>query len=160
MSILARIFGAEKAIEKGIDTIDKTIGHAAAGIDALFFTDEEKSAQSVKVMELRMAMVKSLQGENSARSITRRILAIIIVGSTFLHLNLLALFILIGTFWPKLVEVAPGQPKVSAYNWGMENILEVVKIEFQISMLVVFFYFGYYGVKSVIGSVKDKNGGA
>jgi len=158
MSLLAKIFGADKAIDKGIDTIDKTIDHAASGLDALFFTDEEKSNQSVKVMGMRMAMVKALQDENSARSITRRILAIIIVGSTFLHLNLWALLVMFGTFWPKFIEVAPGQPKVNAYQWGMDKMFELLTIEVKICLLVVFFYFGYYGTKAVIGAVKGKNG--
>ncbi|WP_054715347.1 hypothetical protein [Marinifilum fragile] len=59
---------------------EKIIDGAIKGIDALFFTKEEKAQQSLKVADAQMQFLKTTLSENSARSLTRRFLALAIVG--------------------------------------------------------------------------------
>ncbi len=130
MSWIGKIFGTEKAIEKGMDTIDTIANGAIRGLDAAFYTKEEKAIDGIKIMAMRMDMVKSLQDENSARSLTRRILAIIILGNFFLHLNA---YLVLRYF---NVDLPVG---------------EVLAAESTLVSIVGFFYFGYYGVKKILG---------
>jgi len=64
MGILGKIFGTD-------DAINKTIDLAARGIDALVYTDEEKSVDAAKSRtEARTMIIKwmeSTQGQNLAR---------------------------------------------------------------------------------------------
>ncbi len=132
MSFFGGIFGTVKAVDKGISLIDKTVGHIASGFDQLVYTDEEKSADSVKLTDLRIGMVKSLQDQFTPRSISRRIFAGIILGNFYLHANLWLIFVYLKN-----------SEMVTA-------IKELLKMELQIALLVCFFYFGYYGVKSIL----------
>jgi len=66
-------------------TTDKAVDAAISGIDKLFFTKEEKSDYSHKIAELQLRHTEMTLQENSARSITRRYLAILITA-TFLLL--------------------------------------------------------------------------
>lgn len=132
MSFFGKLFGTEKAIDKGLGIIDKSVGHVASGLDQLFHTDEEKAQEHIKLTEMRMNMVKSLQDEFTPRAITRRILALVIFGLFFLHSNLWAWFA-----WKDNEKIA-------------SQFKELTKVDIQLVMLVAFFYFGYYGVKNII----------
>ena len=158
MGLLGTIFGTKKAMETGVDMIDRSVTGIISGLDAAFYTKEEKAVDFLKITDRRMTMVEKLQDQFAPRAITRRILALIIVGSTFLHLNLYALLILWGTFWPRYIEVTPGEPKVNALQWGMTQMSSLLVQEIKITLLVCFFYFGYYGVKSGIEAWKNKKG--
>lgn len=83
MGLLSWLSAGGKAAENVADLIPQ----AASGIDALFFTDEEKSQASAKAMDVWLEYQKMSQQHGSARSITRRLLAcywFIIFGTTFL----------------------------------------------------------------------------
>jgi len=64
------LLGNNKAVEKVADAVISTG-------DALFFTDEEKSVASQKILDWKIAYAKATQGQ----SISRRIIAI---GVTFM----------------------------------------------------------------------------
>jgi len=64
------LLGNNKAVEKVADAVISTG-------DALFFTDEEKSIASQKILDWKIAYAKATQGQ----SISRRIIA---VGVTFM----------------------------------------------------------------------------
>jgi len=74
------------SIGKNSETL---ITGAVAGIDALVFTAEEKSRASLEAYQLWLKTQEVLASESSVRSITRRILAIMILG-TFLGLLIAA----------------------------------------------------------------------
>ena len=59
---------------------DQLVDGAIKGIDALFFTKEEKAQQSIKVADAQVEYLKTTLNENTARSLTRRYLAIAIIG--------------------------------------------------------------------------------
>jgi hypothetical protein len=129
MSFWGRIFGTEKALESGLRTVEKATDGVIAGIDAAFYTKEEKAADNIRLTKFRMDMVKSLQDECTPRALTRRVLAIIILGHVFLHLDAaIVCFIL-------------------RMNGAVDFILKLVEAEMTLASIVAFFYFGYYGVK-------------
>lgn len=132
MSFLGKLFGTEKAIDKGLGIIDKSIGHVASGLDSVFYTEQEQAEGKLQSLGMRMEMVKSLQDEFTPRAVTRRILALIIFGLFFLHSNAWMYFA-----WKGNEEMAL-------------NMKELTKVDVQLTMLVAFFYFGYYGVKSIL----------
>lgn len=70
--------------------VQKNIDHVASGVDAMFFTDEEKSVAHNKVIDYNL---KAL----STQSIARRVIAIAVVGEYFLLLNIAVGLQLYGT---------------------------------------------------------------
>lgn len=148
LSWFGKIFGTGKALEKGLETVDTVANGMVSGVDALFFTEEEKSNASMKTMAMRMSMVKALQDEFAPRAITRRILAIIIVGTTFFHFNFVVLMGIMANLFPKIIKI--DGKEVNAWNGAIEFVMSVIVQEVKIAMIVVFFYFGYYGVKAIV----------
>ncbi len=62
MNWLASLFGGGK-------TTDKIVDGVIDGVDAMFFTDEEKSVANQKVLDFKLEWMKATQGQNIARRI-------------------------------------------------------------------------------------------
>ncbi|WP_321514919.1 hypothetical protein [Marinifilum fragile] len=119
---------------------EKIIDGAIKGIDALFFTKEEKAQQSLKVADAQMQYLKTTLSENSARSLTRRYLALAIVG-VFLLLILGA-----GLAYPMNQEYA-------------KFLFKLVGALNTLVMMVAGFFFGAYMIGSHIwgnGRAREK----
>lgn len=125
-----------KTADKAMDTINNLTDHVAGGLDQLFFTDQEKAQVSLETMQMHLALIKTTMSESSIRSITRRVLAWLIMAG-FLILILLA-----ATIW-----------KVDA-EWAA-FIFECAKQIYELVLMVGFFYFGYYAVSSVVKKAKE-----
>jgi len=113
--------------------VDQLMDGAINGIDALFFTKEEKAQQSIKVADAQMEYLKTTMSENSARSLTRRYLAMAIMG-VFLVLILASaavyplnedyahfLFELVGSLNTLVLMVAGfffGAYMIGSHLWG------------------------------------------
>lgn len=135
MGILGKIF---KGGEEGKLDPQKTFDTVASGIDKLFFTPEEKSDAAQKAWDQWIEWYKLNSDENSARSKTRRVLAIMFSGS-FLFLLLVA-----GIAY--------------LFNAGYGSFLfDIAKELFPMVSGILFFYFGYYAVNSMINTTKKKN---
>jgi hypothetical protein len=76
LGVFSKLFGSAK-------TVDTLVDGAVKGIDALVFTEEEKSEAHRETFQLWLKMQEVVSQESSVRSVTRRILAVMIVG-TFL----------------------------------------------------------------------------
>ena len=134
------IFTASKtATETAKNVVDGTI----AGIDKAFYTDEEKADNIQKRLELFqqgytiwLEAQKVLVNETTPRSITRRWLAVLILGA-FLILILAA-----GGAYMFDLAWAEWLIKCSGYLKGL-------------AMTVGVFYFGYYAVGEVINKVRQ-----
>ena len=129
MGIWGWITGAQQ-VDKAMDIAKDATSGIIAGIDAAFFTDEEKSRAALLITEAGIRMVEATQGESTVRSVTRRVLAWMIMG-TFLFLVLFAALI-----WK--VDTA----------WAL-HVLECVKALGSLALAVGIFYFGYYGIKQL-----------
>jgi hypothetical protein len=66
--------GGTKAAEKVIDA-------GVNGIDALFFTEEEKAEYNKKLQDLHLEMIKITANESTAQSISRRMICLPVVYS-------------------------------------------------------------------------------
>jgi len=82
------VFGSTKVVDAAADTI-KT---GTSMLDNAFFTEQERSAAAQKFTETWLSIQDKIAGENSLSSITRRILAYMIMG-TFLALVVFACLI-------------------------------------------------------------------
>lgn len=120
MGIIGKIFGSTKSMETAVSG-------GISLLDNAFHTDQEKTVE-------RIEMVKSLQDQFTPRSITRRILAVIIYANMFLHIN-------VYLFKPSLFH-------------SIDDAKEILIKEIELGMIVTFFYFGYYGVKKVMNMRK------
>ena len=69
MNIFKRIFGTPKDVTKILDG-------AIAGLDALVYTEEEKSRANLKISEWYLKYLAATQGQNLAR----RFIALMVVG--------------------------------------------------------------------------------
>lgn len=115
------------------------------GIDAAWYTEEEKARHAMEAMKLKMEgkrlyfkMMAATAGENSIRSITRRYLAFGVLGP-YMSLIVMACCVY---YW---------SPKWSKY------ILEVLQAIWAIPFAVTCFYFGPYELKKI--NFFNKKGG-
>ena len=120
---------------KVVDTAANVVNSGVKGIDALFFTDEEKSDASRKLYELWLETQKIVRDENTVRSMTRRGLACMIMG-LFLLLILMA-----AVCWPLMSE------------WS-GALIKMAGILSNLVMAVAIFYFGPYAFSAYIKKKK------
>ena len=86
-------FTGAKQVDKTLDIADKTTGGIISGIDAMFYTEEEKAQMLQKRLELseqvsktHIELMKVTHDETTVRSITRRIIAVCIMIATFVSM--------------------------------------------------------------------------
>ena len=75
MSFFSKLLG----LDKGLETVDNVANHIATGIDKATFTEQEKSQANLKLVDAQIRFMEAQGDENSVRSKTRRVLAIIII---------------------------------------------------------------------------------
>ena len=121
---------------KLVDTACDLATTAAKGIDAIFYTDEEKAEARKAAFDQWLEAQRTLQAESSVRSITRRVLAFAFCGS-FLGL-------LVGGVC--LFRIDP--------EWG-RLCFDVAKELSSTALAVVVFYFG---PTMISRAVKDAKG--
>lgn len=135
MGIWGRLFGTDKAIEGAVDTVNKVTGGIISGIDAVFYTDEEKARATTKAVESAQKTVIALNDQWMPRAISRRILAYMFSG-VFLAILLTAIvFACLG--------------KIDIIN----SIIAIVKA-FDLGWImlgITAFYFGVYEFKKMLG---------
>jgi hypothetical protein len=148
MGFLSWMFGTPKAFEKTAETVGKTIDWVGKGVDAAWYTDEEKAADLKASQKDIRDMILKLQDEYTPRSITRRIIAVFVVGTTVLHLTVAIVLAILGALKPVMVN------GVNAWDKSLEITLGLIGQEVNITMIIVFFYFGYYGAVGVVQAVK------
>ncbi len=117
--------------DKVLDIADKATSGIVKGIDALVFTDEEKSQAGAKITDAHIKLMETLAGENTARSVTRRYIACSFVF-TYLAGNILSVGL-----WKF------DQDYASFIFDCTQNLNNAI-------LGILIFYFGYYGVKSVM----------
>lgn len=125
---LFSFLSAKKTADVLTESVPKVVDGAIKGIDALVFTAEEKS-------QFIQGMLKQLYDQFMPRAISRRIIAVMMLGVFDL-----AFLIAVGFACFGKVEV-------------VNSIIATVKA-FQmgwIAVTIIIFYFGYYGVEKFKG---------
>ena len=120
-----------------METADNVVDGAIKGLDALFFTDEEKSRASVEVLGLVLERVKLAIGESSVRSMTRRVVAFVFCFP-FVAMSLFAIAIYrVDPEWAKFALKVAG---------GWKYIM----------VAIVIWFFGSYGFGYILDKKKEK----
>jgi hypothetical protein len=123
---------------KGVDMADKVLDGAVSGLDKLFFTDEEKAEFKQNAGKMYLEHQKIILSENTARSITRRILAVMIIGV------FLAGLVFAVAIWK--------------YNsaWAAFTLKVAGNLSTGFGAIIVFYY-GYYAVGNLMDKRKGKD---
>lgn len=79
MGLLSFLSGAKQA-DKLLDIGDKATSGIINGVDKMFYTAEEKSEAAQKITDTYLEFLKTTLSESSVRSITRRIVAVMIMA--------------------------------------------------------------------------------
>ena len=127
MGFFGKLLGTDKAIDRVGSIAEKTITGIGSWIDKRKFTDQERAEYSVKGLDMYIRINETLATENTIRSITRRYLALAIIG----------VFLMIIIF---SIAIFRFDPEWSAFS------LSTVK-DTQLGLLVAgvgFIYFGSY----------------
>jgi hypothetical protein len=133
MGILSSIFGTPKVIDAVADTVKSGVGM----LDNAFYTEQEKAANNAKMMDLWLEIQKTTASENSIRSITRRYLAWVVMG-TYVLIVLMACVV-----WKS-------DPAWAEY---ILSLLTKTNLSY-LALIVGFFYFGSYAIGQYIGGKK------
>ena len=111
----------------GRKNVTKLVDGAVSGVDKLFFTREERADYLQKVAQNQLEFLKTTINESSARSLTRRYIAVMIMG-VFL------LLLLFGAVTFKFDQA-----------WA-DYILAEAKSLATLALMVAGFYFGSYAI--------------
>jgi len=122
---------------KLIDTAATVVERGVAGIDALFFTQEEKAQMSHKTFELWLEVQRVIKDESSVRSVTRRVLAVMCMA---VYLGLIVAACVVA-FW---------EPTYANFVFTVAK-----ELTFMITG-IAFFYFGTYGVGNYLMNKEKK----
>jgi len=119
-------------------TVDKVVDGAISGIDKLFYTNEEKADARKEIAKGVSKFVENTLDENTARSKTRRVIAIMIMG----------VFLLL------IVAAAGVYPLNADYS---KFLFEVAGDISTMALMVAAFFFGAHLLgRDIIGKKKDK----
>ena len=137
MGFFTTLFSTQKVIDAIPETAGKVVDGVISGVDKLFFTDEEKTEASQKAMDSIYSFIKTTMDESSIRSITRRVLAVMIVAAFLFLLIFGALVYFFDSAW-----AAHALSCASA----LSNLVLAVSV----------FYFGPYQVGGMISKIKGE----
>ena len=134
MSFISKIFTGGVDINKALDIVSK-------GSDKLVFTQEERADLNKETTEGLSQFIKDTASENTARSITRRYVAILVI---VVYLLISLVIIGIGVF-------------------NTEIALELVKLTNELDLgtafiAVIAFFFSSYMLKKFVPESRPKKG--
>ena len=119
-------------------TVDKVVDGAISGIDKLFYTNEERADAKKEIAKGVSKFVENTLDENTARSKTRRVIAIMIMG-VFLLLILAA------------AGVYTINPDYSKFLFKIAGDMSTMAL-----MVAAFFFGAHLLGRDIIGKNKDK----
>lgn len=127
------LFSAPEIVKTGCEVVKS----GATMLDKAFYTSQEKAENALTYAQLALERVKVALSESSVQAITRRFLSFAIIGQCMFLTEVAAILWLLG----------------KTNDAGF--MLDLLKFWAVPLSAVVIFYFGYYGVTSII---KAKNG--
>lgn len=143
LGFLGKLFGSEKAIEKGIETV-------SSGIDKLFYTDEERAEDGRKERSEARAMIIGWMQATSGQNLARRLLALVIT-SVWLLMYVVSAVLDVCVVW--MTDYAD-KLTVSANAIG-ERAMQMNGA----MMLIIGFYFAAPHLSSIVPAAIEKFSG-
>lgn len=142
---LGRIFGSDKAIEKGVDSL-------SSGIDKLFYTSEEKADNEMIMRQKAADLLVNWMGATQGQNIARRLLAMMI-AFTWLIMYLAATIMNIAVIWiTDNVTIANIQASADIVGERATEMNGAM-------MLILGFYFAAPHLDKVVEKAMDKFSG-
>jgi len=137
ISPISTVTGLVSGNGQGMDIANKTVDGIINGIDKMSFTQEEKFEAWKDIAQVHLAVMKEAAAESTTKSMTRRFLALILIGN-YVFLSDIAAF---GWLYKP--------------SWSM-YVLEICNntILGKLTLWFGIFYVGYYGVSNIIDHVK------
>lgn len=89
MGFLSWFSGGGKQVDKVTDAVIN-------GLDAVFYTDEEKAGDAKKRAEIWYKFMELARNESSIKSVTRRVIAILVISHWLIFLNVALVSHLVG----------------------------------------------------------------
>jgi hypothetical protein len=133
-------FSWVSAADKATGAAKTIIDGFVSGADKLFLTDEEKRDYAVKAQGMYIKHQELVLNENTARSITRRYIAVMI--------TVVSLALTIFTIGIAAYDIELAKTTMSIIQaFGVDNAF----------LAVLIFYFGSYGLTGIVGKVKGNN---
>ena len=133
MGWFSKLIGTDKALT----SVDNIVDKGSSILDKAFYTKEEKADFKAKMAGVWLKIQEVIANENTARAITRRILAVMFCGT---FLSMLAAGCVIWKFdkeWAEFIFQSAGVLATSV-------------------ALIIGFYFGYYAVENIVKKFKGK----
>jgi hypothetical protein len=144
MSWWNHIFPSSKSAEKMIDAATK-------GVDAVWYTEEEKAATREKMRDWYLKLLDSMQAYNVAM----RALAFIVGGIWAIHLLIATSLYVLAAF------ICPAEAESCRSALAARSIDEQLQRHInEPFFLVMMFYFGAAGINGAIRTWNDKKGSA
>jgi hypothetical protein len=136
MSFIGSMFAPTSAI-RAVSTVTDIVQTTKEGLETLTVTSEQREKTIEQTMKAVTDYHNSIVGENTLRSRTRRMIALLFVIE-YITLSVGGIIV-----W----RIDPG------YS---QHIFSVVSSQNSILTMILVFYFGYYAVKNVIKEVRVK----
>lgn len=133
LGFIKSLFSAPKVVDTAADIVKAGVD----GIGKCFFTEQEKAEFTLEAGKMWIRVQEVIAGENTVRSMTRRILAIMILG-TFLFFLIIA-----GAVWPWNVAYAM-------------FLLSLAKELATLALAVGAFYFGVHLLRGLVNRGGEK----
>lgn len=144
LSFLGKLFGSDKAIEKGIDTVSN-------GLDKLIYTKEEKAEDAMKERAAARGMLIEWMTSTQGQNLARRLLALVITA-VWLGMYLLSAVLDVSIIWadPRIGDSISLSAKVIGERATEMN---------GAMMLILGFYFAAPHMGNIITTAMTKFGG-
>ena len=140
-SFLGKLFGSTTAL-------DEVVSGVSRGIDALVYTDEERSVDAAKSRSEARSMLIEWMATTTGQNLARRLLAVMITGvwltqyMASMALNLIAIWVQRPDEWQESAVLVGG------YAERMNGAM----------MLILAFYFAAPHMGSIVSSALDRFG--
>ena len=137
MGFWGTLFGSSKALEETAKFGNNIVEKAGSFIDNLHYSEQEKDASKMDIIKGNMNMTILMNKFNDqGKSLSRRVIAFAFVGSYLIPL------------WVSKILLCFDITEQATILSSMSDKLDS-HIKF-----IFYFYFGYYGITSIIGKFK------
>ena len=144
IGVAAKAVGGALGLVDSNETASGLARDLSSGLDMLVYTPEEKAIQGAKTLDAWLRMLENMKSSDKYRSITRRILAVMIVVDFLLLINACVVIEAINTFGLvelKTVALMDSTLEFTTLTWAIIKIAGVFQLGWVFCTIIVF-YFG------------------
>jgi hypothetical protein len=140
MSLWGKIFGTDEAIKGAIDTVKN-------GLDALVFTEQEKSETAAKERSEARSMLVGWMEATQGQNLARRVISLAVTGVWLMHYLLAQIAMSIAIFWTS--QSAQLEKLAQVNRQAADDMSSAV-------MLILAFYFAAPHMSEFVSAIVGK----